>query len=118
MMTWSVTAANIIRLVAARSPDVTAVASARSAASDERVAPNERQRLNQGQRSVGRVQMRQEIAHCDQYCEPSTPTLVAVAGTEVERGADDLFSAIRLEETEGRLGQHEGDSLLEAVAQP
>ena len=80
------------------------------------VARHEREPVHERERVVLGREVRQEVRHCNEHGQTRAPALGSVAGPEVETDPHDLARRLtRLEQTEHRLGDHQRESLLQAV---
>ena len=80
------------------------------------VAGHEGQAMHERERTVGGVQVGEQVGHGNEHGEPGAPAFAAVARAEVDTDADDLVGAdARFEQPEDGLGRHQRQSLLEAV---
>ncbi len=77
------------------------------------------ERVDEGGRPVGGREVVEHVRHRDERGEPGAPARGAVADPERESGADQLGGVdTGVEQPEHRLGDHERQAVLEALAEP
>jgi hypothetical protein len=74
--------------------------------------------VDQRQRVVSAIKVRQHVGHRGEHREPGAPAGLAIADTEVDAGAHDVARRhVVVEQPEHGLGDDEGDALLQALVQ-